>query len=97
MALSALRNLLTVRHCGVSDIDTVVVDSLKALDPEWPIREADIVREAAALVDAADLPLAGIHHEVGIIFADAEAEAEAGPAHGEHGLTRRVLHLDPIR
>ena len=22
------------------DIDTVVVDSLKALDPEWPIREA---------------------------------------------------------
>ena len=28
----------------VSDIDTVVVDSLKALDPEWPIREADIGR-----------------------------------------------------
>ena len=27
---------------AVSDIDTVVVDSLKALDPEWPIREADI-------------------------------------------------------
>ena len=27
----------------MSDIDTVVVDSLKALDPEWPIREADIV------------------------------------------------------
>ena len=27
----------------VSDIDTVVVDSLKALDPEWPIREADIL------------------------------------------------------
>jgi hypothetical protein len=26
----------------VSDIDTAVVDSLKALDPEWPIREADI-------------------------------------------------------
>jgi hypothetical protein len=26
----------------VSDIDTVVADSLKALDPEWPIREADI-------------------------------------------------------
>src|SRR5437660_5198277 len=24
-----------------SDIDTTVVDSLKALDPEWPIREAD--------------------------------------------------------
>jgi len=26
----------------VSDIDTIVVDSLKALDLEWPIREADI-------------------------------------------------------
>jgi len=24
-----------------SDIDTAVVDSLKALDPEWTIREAD--------------------------------------------------------
>ena len=27
-----------------SDIDTGVVDSLKALDPEWPIREADVNR-----------------------------------------------------
>jgi hypothetical protein len=27
---------------SVSDIDTVVVDSLKALDPQRPIREADI-------------------------------------------------------
>jgi len=27
----------------VSDIDVVVVDSLKALDPERPIREAVIV------------------------------------------------------
>ena len=26
----------------MSDIDTAAVDSLKALDPEWPIREADI-------------------------------------------------------
>jgi hypothetical protein len=32
------------KHEPVSDIDTVVVDSLKALDPEWPIREADIRR-----------------------------------------------------
>ena len=32
----------------VSDIDTVVVDSLKALDPEWPIREADMARHIAA-------------------------------------------------
>jgi hypothetical protein len=32
------------KHEPVSDIDTVVVDSLKALDPERPIREADIAR-----------------------------------------------------
>ena len=31
------------KHEPVSDIDTaVVVVGLKALDPEWPIREADI-------------------------------------------------------
>ena len=30
------------KHEPVSDIDTVVVDSLKALDPEWPIREAAV-------------------------------------------------------
>jgi len=28
----------------VSDIDTVVVDSLKALDPKRPIREADLFK-----------------------------------------------------
>ena len=33
------------KHEPVSDIDTVVVDGLKALDPEWPIREADIFDE----------------------------------------------------
>jgi hypothetical protein len=32
------------KHEPVSDIDAVAVDSLKALDPEWPIREADIAR-----------------------------------------------------
>src|SRR5271168_2679629 len=32
------------KHEPVSDIDAVVVDSLKALDLEWPIREADIDR-----------------------------------------------------
>src|SRR3954467_14108165 len=30
------------KHEPVSDIDTAVVDSLKALDPERPIREADM-------------------------------------------------------
>ena len=27
----------------MGDIDTAVVDSLKVLDPKWPIREADIL------------------------------------------------------
>jgi hypothetical protein len=31
----------------VSDIDTIVVDGLKALDPEWPIREAPLLFGAA--------------------------------------------------
>ena len=31
------------KHEPVSDIDTIVMDSLKALDPNRPIREADIV------------------------------------------------------
>ena len=30
------------KHEPVSDIDTVLVDSLKALDPNRPIREADM-------------------------------------------------------
>ena len=32
------------KHEPVGDIDTVVVDSLKVLDPKWPIREADSSR-----------------------------------------------------
>ena len=35
------------KHEPVSDVDTVVVDSLKALDPEWPIREADMGQSAS--------------------------------------------------
>ena len=37
------------KHEPVSDIDTVLVDSLKALDPERPIREADIGTVVRAL------------------------------------------------
>src|SRR6476620_11544229 len=38
------------KHEPVSDIDTVVVDSLKALDPKRPIREADVrARRGAAI------------------------------------------------
>jgi hypothetical protein len=33
-----------------SDIDTAVVDSLKVLDPERPIREADIVVQAPGVL-----------------------------------------------
>jgi hypothetical protein len=33
------------KHEPASDIDTVVVvESLKVLDPKWPIREADIAQ-----------------------------------------------------
>jgi hypothetical protein len=36
----------------VSDIDTAVVDSLKALDPKRPIREADIVRHVGLMAQS---------------------------------------------
>jgi hypothetical protein len=36
------------KHEPASYIDTALVDSLKALDPEGPIREADIVRRQCA-------------------------------------------------
>jgi hypothetical protein len=37
-------------YCLVSDIDTMVVDSLKALDPNRPIREVDIPHVTTDLV-----------------------------------------------
>jgi hypothetical protein len=40
------------KHEPVSDIDTVVVDSLKALDPEWPIS-----RDRRATKIANEIPL----------------------------------------
>src|SRR5215471_2267821 len=51
------------KHEPVSDIDTVVVDSLKALDPEWPIREADIDRHGwhVRKVPGPDMLLAACH------------------------------------
>jgi hypothetical protein len=39
------------KHEPVSDIYTGVVDSLKVLDPEWPIREADV---NAVIADVAE-------------------------------------------
>jgi hypothetical protein len=32
------------KHEPASDIDTALMDSLKALDPKRPIREADIIK-----------------------------------------------------
>ena len=45
------------KHEPVSDIDTVGVDSLKALDPEWPIREAVVERTSVQCPDIAILRL----------------------------------------
>jgi hypothetical protein len=42
----------------VSDIDTAVVDGLKALDPKRPIREADIVRTVVKCAAATSSRLA---------------------------------------
>jgi hypothetical protein len=39
------------KHEPASDIDTVAVDSLKVLDPEWPIREADIRQRGRPVMD----------------------------------------------
>jgi hypothetical protein len=33
----------------VSDIDIAVVDSLKVLDPKWPIREADVAGDCVSV------------------------------------------------
>jgi hypothetical protein len=39
------------KHEPASDIDTAVADSLKVLDPEWPIREADSSRTSRHVRD----------------------------------------------
>ncbi len=56
----------------MSDIDAVAVDSLKALDPEWPIREADIRRAPTRLVleieIAEHLPGGVLHDEARIVM-----------------------------
>ena len=38
------------KHEPVSDIDAVMMDSLKALDPKRPIREADIAPDECPLM-----------------------------------------------
>jgi hypothetical protein len=38
------------KHEPASDVDTALMDSLKVLDPEGPIREADIARPSFTLL-----------------------------------------------
>ena len=39
------------KHEPASDVDTVVVDSLKALDPKRPIREAEVKQGIGICLD----------------------------------------------
>jgi hypothetical protein len=39
-----------------SDINTCAVDSLKVLDPEWPIREADIAEGPSCVTSQPSVP-----------------------------------------
>ena len=50
----------------VSDIDTVVMDGLKALDPDQPIREAEILPNAPAVLISinADIRSGCFHFEM---------------------------------
>src|ERR1700694_3642359 len=48
------------KHEPASDIDTVVVDSLKALDPKRPIREADIGLAGSPLWPSRFVPTRGV-------------------------------------
>ena len=53
----------------MSDIDTVVVDSLKALDPEWPIREVVMSGGMWGLYEAVNsaVPRRELGSKVGIL------------------------------
>ena len=47
----------------MSDIDTVLVDSLKALDPKRPIREADI-HVSAPVASTSILPISVVSNRI---------------------------------
>ena len=51
--IGMLDRLMKAKREPVSDIDTAAADSLKVLDPERPIREADMVSEGG---DVAEWP-----------------------------------------
>ena len=65
------------KHEPASDIDIAVVDSLKVLDPKWPIREADmktILKQPSARVVLEQFGVAGISRALGL------GRAREGPA-----------------
>ena len=77
------------KHEPVSDIDTVAVDSLKALDPKRPIREADICGQAVSAEPVANDPKRTLSHrfQVGGICGFSGMSAPAG---------RRTVNTDPL-
>jgi hypothetical protein len=54
----------------VSDIETVVVDSLKALDPEWPIREAGVCDARLSIDPMLDVLHSDSHTARSFVVAD---------------------------
>jgi len=63
------------KHEPATDIDTVAVDSLKALDPNGPIREADIRRAPTELLLEIETPnacpVASLTMKHGLLFSSA--------------------------
>ena len=59
------------KHEPATDIDTVVVDSLKALDPQRPIREADM---PSGHRHVSKVPQADLSKRRGHFFIDAEEQ-----------------------
>ena len=53
------------KHEPASDIDTAVVDGLKVLDPDRPIREADIRKSCST---------GKCEHDIALVFVDKFAE-----------------------
>jgi hypothetical protein len=84
------------KHEPVSDIETVVVDSLKALDPEWPIREADVI---------ANMLCASVKHSqlgsMAPIFcapcSTCGDQSETGCAYVSQGIRRNLVRSAAVR
>src|SRR4029077_12787044 len=76
------------KHEPASDIDTALVDSLKVLDPEGPIREADIVRLSRhfrKVPRTASCTAALLDH----------LATETGRSHYPQHLNRRACNMSP--